>query len=78
MSSSENKLVTPVSLAVDAVLVIGFFIVMYLIVSPHVQSNDKEDILLWGGLTSACMTGVFWLALQMCRVVYHGQKAARK
>lgn len=78
MSSSENKHVTPVSLAVDAVLVIGFFILMYVIVSPHVQSDDQADILLWGGLTASCITGVFWLALQMCRVVYRGQKAARK
>lgn len=78
MAAPENKLVTPLSLAVDAVLVIGFFVYIYTIVSPHVPSNDKSDILIWGGLTSACMTGVFWLALQMCRVVYRAQKAAQK
>lgn len=78
MAAPENKLVTPLSLAVDAVLVIGFFVFMYTIVSPHVPSDDKTDILIWGGLTSACMSGVFWLAVQMCRVVYRAQKAAQK
>lgn len=78
MAQSETKLVTPVSLVVDAVLVIGFFLFMYKLVSPHVQSYDKTYILLWGGLASACMSSVFWLALQMCRVVYRAQKAAAK
>lgn len=78
MASSENKHVTPVSLVVDAILVIAFFVFMYTFVAPHVQSNDKTYILLWGGLTSACLTSVFWLALQMCRVVYRAQKAAQK
>jgi len=78
MASPENKLVTPVSLAVDAVLVIGFFVVIYSLVSSHVPSNDPTDIMIWGGLTSACMSSVFWLALQMCRVVYRAQKAAQK
>jgi hypothetical protein len=35
-------------------------------------------VLLWGGLTSACMSGVFWLAIQMFRVVLKAQLAAKK
>ena len=75
---SEKKLTSPASLAVDAVLVIGFFLYMYTVVSKHVPSNDKSMILLWGALCSACMTGVFWLAIQMFRVVLRAHLADRR
>jgi len=78
MAESEKKLVTPATLAVDAVLVIAFFIYMYTVLSTHVPSNDPRMIRLWGVLSSACLTGVFWLALQMFRVVYRAQRAAKK
>ena len=78
MAQPETKLTSPVSLAVDAVLVIGFFLFIYTIVSPHVPSNDKSMILLWGGLCAACMSGVFWLCVQMFRVVLRGQLADRR
>lgn len=75
MSSPERKLTTPVSLAVDAVLVIAFFVYMYTVVESHVPSNDKAMVLLWGGLCSACMTAVFWLCIQMFRVTLAAQRA---
>jgi hypothetical protein len=78
MSQSDTKLVTPGSLAVDAALVLAFFTFMFLVLRPHVQSRNPLDIALWAGLTSACMSSVFWLATQMFRVVYRAQKAARK
>lgn len=71
------KFTSPVSLVVDAILTIAFFVFMYTVVAPHVPSNDKAMILLWGGLCSACMTGVFWLALQMFRVVLRAQRQDR-
>jgi len=78
MSQPETKFTSPVSLIVDAVLVIGFFLFIYRIVSPHVPSHDKSMILLWGGLTAACMSGVFWLCVQMFRVVLRAQRADRQ
>lgn len=78
MSQSEKKLTSPASLAIDAVLVIGFFLYMFTVVSKHVPSNDKNMILLWGVLCSACMSGVFWLAIQMFRVVLRAQLADRR
>lgn len=80
MSQSEEKLVTPtpVSLLVDLVLVVAFFIYMYGVLKPHVPSNDPHMIHLWGALGTACMTGVFWLALQMIRVVFRAQRAAKR
>jgi hypothetical protein len=78
MAQSEPKLVSPVSLAVDAILVILFFIYMYTVVSTHVPSNDPKMIHLWGALTALCLTGVFWLALQMFRVVFRFHREQRR
>jgi hypothetical protein len=78
MAQPETKLTSPTSLLVDAILVVGFFVFIYTIVSPHVPSNDKSMILLWGGLCAACMTGVFWLCVQMFRVVLRAQRAERR
>jgi uncharacterized membrane-anchored protein len=77
MAQSE-KLVTPVSLVVDAIVVGAFFIFMYSLLKSHVPSNDPKMVLLWGGLASACMSGVFWLAVQMFRVVLRAQLAANR
>ena len=76
MAQSDQKHTTPVSLAVDAVLLVAFFLFLYTLVSSHVPSNDPKMILLWGGLCSACMTGVFWLCIQMFRVVLRNQREA--
>jgi hypothetical protein len=78
MAQPETKLTSPASLLVDAILVIGFFVGIYTLVSPHVPSNDKSMILLWGGLCAACMSGVFWLCVQMFRVVLRAQRADRR
>jgi len=74
MQQQENKLVTPASLAVDAVLVIAFFVYMYGVVSSHVPSRDHRMVLLWGGACSFCLSCLFWLALQMFRVVARAQR----
>ncbi len=74
MAQSETKLVTPGSLLVDALLVGGFFAFMFWYLQPHVPSKNPFQIYLWSGLTASCMSGVFWLAVQMFRVVYRAQK----
>jgi hypothetical protein len=78
MAQPETKLTSPASLVVDAILVVGFFVFIYTIVAPHVPTNDKSMVLLWGGLCAACMTGVFWLCVQMFRVVLRAQRAVGK
>jgi hypothetical protein len=78
MAQSAEKLTSPVSLVVDAVLVVLFFLFMYTKVSTHVQSADPKMIMFWGVMTSACITGVFWLCVQMFRVVLRAQLAAKK
>jgi len=78
MAEPEKKLVTRSSLAVDAVLVVAFFVFMYRVAASHVPSNDPVMIRLWGAVTSACLSAVFWLALQMFRVTLRAQREAGK
>ena len=77
MSLPERKSVTPISLAVDATLCIAFFVLLFGLLRSHVQSHDPKMIALWAGLTAACLTAVFWLAVQMFRVVLRAQRDAR-
>ncbi|MBC8039085.1 MAG: hypothetical protein H7Y06_00930 [Opitutaceae bacterium] len=80
-SSNEiklTKLTTPVGMVVDAILVLGFFAFLYTLLESHVPSNDPKMVILFAGLTAACMSGVFWLAIQMFRVVLSAQMLAKK
>ena len=77
-AAQKEKLITPASLAVDAVLVLLFFAFMFSVVRSHVQSESPVFIALWGGGAAACLTGVFWLALQMFRAVLRAQRAEKK
>ena len=75
---TETKLVTPASLFVDLVLVGAFFVVMFGIVRSHVPSDDIRVVIAWSGLTATCISGVFWLVIQMFRVVVRAQRAEKK
>lgn len=77
-SAPSEKLVTPVSLVVDLILVVAFFIYMFGVLKSHVPSNDPKMITLWAALGAACLDGVFWLALQMFRVVLNFQRASKR
>ena len=78
MATPEKKPFSPVTLVIDLVITAGAFAVFYWLVNSHVPSNDPRMIMLWGGLAAGCMTGVFWLALQMLKVVYGFQRDSRK
>ena len=73
MAQPKMKLLTPVDMVVDVILVIGFFLFMYWVVSSHVPSRDPHWVLIWGAIGSSCLTCLFWLALQMLRVVVRAQ-----
>ncbi|MBL9206861.1 MAG: hypothetical protein JNN01_17355 [Opitutaceae bacterium] len=77
-SSAAQKSVSAVSLVVDAVLVLGFFAILFSLLKSHVPSNDPSMVVLWAGLAAACMSAVFWLAVQMFRVVLKVQQADRR
>lgn len=64
-------------LALDAGLTLSVFAFFVWILRSHVPSNDPFYIWLWGSITASCMAAVFWLALQMFRVVLRAQLEAK-
>ena len=78
MSSPVKKSYSPVSLVIDLVLTGIAFVIFYSLVHMHVPSTDPAMIKLWGGLTAGCLSGVFWLAWQMLKVVFNFQRESRK
>jgi hypothetical protein len=78
MSSSAKKPFSIVTLAIDLVLTAIAFVIFYSLVISHVPSSDPTMIKLWGGLTAGCMSGVFWLAWNMLKVVFKFQRESRK
>jgi hypothetical protein len=75
---SEKKSFSPIALVIDLVLVAIAFVIFYSLVHSHVPSSDPAMIKLWGGLTAGRMSGVFWLALNMLKVVFKFQRESRK
>lgn len=73
MSESAKKPVSVRQVIIDGVLTIAFFLYMWQVMKIHVPSTDPRMIETWAAITSACMTGVFWLAWQMIKVVYRFQ-----
>lgn len=78
MSSPAKKPFNVVSLAIDLVLTAIAFVIFYSLVNSHVPSNDPKMVMLWGGLAAGCMSGVFWLAWNMLKVVFKFQRESRK
>lgn len=78
MPQSGEKRVTPATLILDAALVIGFFAFMFLVLRSHVPSADPKMVMLWSALGASCLSGVFWLAIQMFRVVLRFQRSSRR
>lgn len=74
MSESVKKPVSARNVIIDAVLTIAFFFYMWQVMKIHVPSTDPRMIDMWAAITSACMTGVFWIAWQMIKVVYRFQR----
>lgn len=78
MASPEKKPFSLVILVIDLVLTAVAFSIFYWLVNSHVPSRDPAMIKLWGGLAAGCMTGVFWIAMQMLKVVFIFQRDSRK
>lgn len=80
MAKSEVQLIRKSDFIVDVIVVGAFFAFMFNLLGSHVPSNDPTMVTLWSAGTAACMSGVFWLALWMFRVVarYQGELNARK
>lgn len=66
------------NVVVDSMLTLAAFLFFTWIARSHVPSEDPLFINLFGAATGACMAGVFWLAWQMFRVVFRGQREDAK
>jgi hypothetical protein len=62
------------AIAVDFVLCALFFALIFYFVRSHVMSGDTKMIVIFSAYTTLCVTGVFWMAIQMLRVVAKGEK----
>ena len=78
MNQPDRKSATPASLALDAGLTLGAFLLFTRILLSHVPSNDPVNIWLWAIVGASCLTAVFWLCLQMFRAVLRMQRAVAK
>lgn len=65
-------------LIIDLILVAAFFIFFFNVLQSHVPSRNSSMVYLWAGLAAACMSGVFWLAMQMVRTVFRFQRDSRR
>ena len=69
LDQNEDKpLVSKVGIVVDLLLSVAFFSFMFWVLMPHVPSYDPTAVYIVAGMTSFCMTGVFWIATNMFRV----------
>lgn len=66
--TKDKPLISFYGLIFDGLLSIAFFLFMTYVLMPHVPSEDSIVVLIVAGMTSFCMTGVFWLATNMFRV----------
>jgi hypothetical protein len=65
----EKPLVSVFGRITDLILSTLFFLFMWLFVlKPHVPSEDPIVVNYIAAMTALCMTGVFWLAVNMFRV----------
>lgn len=74
---SEQKHVTPLTVAVDLVLCAIFFAVLFGSIKGQVHSNEVVYVVFFGASATLCVTGVFWMAIQMFRVVVAGEKTLK-
>ena len=78
MASPEKKPVSAVTIVIDLALTAVAFAIFYWLVNSHVPSNDPRMVMFFGASAAACMSGVFWLAWQMLKVVFTFQRDSRK
>lgn len=75
MAKPEVPLIKKSDFIVDVILVGAFFLFFAFVLLPsHVPSENPLWISVWSIGSAACMSGVFWIAVNMFRVVFRYQK----
>lgn len=78
MATSEKKKTSPVQIVIDLVLCAVFFAFFFKVLQPHVPSDEPGFVRFYAASGAGCMTGVFWMAMNMVRVVFRFQRASNR
>lgn len=78
MATTEKKPFFTLQLLVDLVLCALFFAFFFKVLQPHVPSGEPGFVRFYAASAAGCMTGVFWMAMHMVRVVYRFQRASNR
>ncbi|MBJ7494521.1 MAG: hypothetical protein JHC77_05770 [Opitutales bacterium] len=75
MDNAKPKLVTKQGAGIDITLTLIFFVAMTDVLKNHVPWVEAGEfaVLLGAAYASACLSGVFWLALSLFRVTLADQ-----
>jgi hypothetical protein len=74
MSSQKEDPRVAGNVVLDTILTLIAFVIAFFVCRPHVPSHDPVMINLWGALAGSCITGVFWLAMQMFKTTLRAQR----
>ncbi|OIO59896.1 MAG: hypothetical protein COZ46_00485 [Verrucomicrobia bacterium CG_4_10_14_3_um_filter_43_23] len=74
----NKKLISKGGIFFDLLLTAAFFVFMTTVCIPHVPAQTETMRLIFGIYGSTCLTGVFWLALQLFRVTRVDYARSRK
>ena len=67
---NTQKLVTRNGVVIDLILTTIIFCFLSWILRPYVPAQTEVYTNVFAVFTASCLTGLFWLVLQMFRVVY--------
>ena len=76
--SNEQPLVSKKGIVIDLILTVLFFFYMRDVLIPHVPSEDPTAVNIVASMTSFCMSGVFWMAVNMFRVTLVDYQRTRR
>jgi hypothetical protein len=68
--SAQPKLVTRRGMIIDLVLTAIFFVIMSQFLRSNVMDEREAVVTFFAAYTALCVSGVFWLALQLFRAVF--------
>ena len=74
MNSRSDKHSRRGFIVLDLLITLAVFVFMVFVMKSHVPSENPGIILVVAMFTASCFTAVFWLALQMFKVVLAHQR----
>jgi len=74
----HKSLISKSGIFIDIILSIIFFCFMTKILATHAPAETEKMRLIVGAYTSSCLTGVFWLTIQLFRVTLVDQLRRKK